>query len=415
MIHTGDTISSVHPANSPVRVAYEAFVGPNHWIYSYDPTALYHAIRPDDPLLAEVGPGTNTIDGNGGNVFTVGPGNQYYLVVTNVNSLDSAIETLLDILPSSVFTGTIEVRNAIDPPDAPGRFDLQVDGVTRESDASNGDTTGPISVPVGTSHSVGELAGTGTSLSDYSSAISCTRNGSQADSGPGSSLSGIAVQADDSVVCTITNTIAAYPRPKGATPVRVSLVPAYEQCAAPNAEHGAPLVFGSCDPPSPISDQLTVGTADANGKGANSTGSVAVSVVPGNPSNLVDDADARVATSITDVRAKSDLSDYTGQVQTVLNVGLTDHQPTANGDEPQTTQDFPFRVTVPCTATVSTAIGSTCSLTTTADTLMPGAVPESKRSIWALHQVQVFDGGPDGDVTTTGDNTLFETQGVFVP
>ena len=37
-IHTGNTISSKHPANSPVRVAYEAFVGPNNWIYSYDLT-----------------------------------------------------------------------------------------------------------------------------------------------------------------------------------------------------------------------------------------------------------------------------------------------------------------------------------------------------------------------------------------
>ena len=98
-VHTGQTISSVHPANSPVRAAYEAFVGPNNWIYSYDLTAVYHAVRPADSLLTEVGPGTNVIDSGGGNVFTLGAGNQYYLSLTNATSLDSAIETLLDTLP----------------------------------------------------------------------------------------------------------------------------------------------------------------------------------------------------------------------------------------------------------------------------------------------------------------------------
>ena len=36
------------------------------------------------------------------------------------------------------------------------------------------------------------------------------------------------------------------------------------------------------------------------------------------------------------------------------------------------------------------------------------------RSIWQLGQVQVFDGGADGQASTT-PNTLFATQGVFVP
>jgi len=99
-VHTGNTISSTHPANSPVRVSYEAFVGPNNWIYSYDLTAIYHAVRPSDPVMPEVGPGTNVIDNSGGNVFTMGSGNQYYLGLTNATTLDTSIETLLDTLPS---------------------------------------------------------------------------------------------------------------------------------------------------------------------------------------------------------------------------------------------------------------------------------------------------------------------------
>src|SRR6266540_6031270 len=60
---------------------------------------------------------------------------------------------------------------------------------------------------------------------------------------------------------------AIHPRPKGATPLRVSLVPAYKQCpnSAPpaNRQHGAPLAVLSCNPPVQASNFLTVGTADA--------------------------------------------------------------------------------------------------------------------------------------------------------
>ena len=61
-----------------------------------------------------------------------------------------------------------------------------------------------------------------------------------------------------------------------------------------------------------------------------------------------------------------------------------------------------------------TTIGSTCSLNTTADAVLPGVVKETRRAIWQLGQVQVFDGGSDGVVSTT-PNTLFLTQGIFVP
>jgi hypothetical protein len=62
----------------------------------------------------------------------------------------------------------------------------------------------------------------------------------------------------------------------------------------------------------------------------------------------------------------------------------------------------------------STTIGSTCSLTTTLDTLIPGAVVERARTILQLGQVRVVDGGPDGD-TATEPNTVFLRQGLFIP
>ena len=82
-------------------------------------------------------------------------------------------------------------------------------------------------------------------------------------------------------------------------------------------------------------------------------------------------------------------------------------------DEPATgSVDFP--ITVPCTGTGDTTIGSTCSITTSFDAVNPGSVTEIKRSIWQLDRIRVNDGGADGLVSTT-PNTLFAVQGVFIP
>ena len=102
-----------------------------------------------------------------------------------------------------------------------------------------------------------------------------------------------------------------YPRPKGATPMRASLVPAYNQCTSPNRVHGPPDFpgnasnpDGSCNPPAQTSGQITVGTPDANGAAANSVGFVRLSVINGNPATTADEADVRYQVSITDVRCK---------------------------------------------------------------------------------------------------------------
>ena len=59
--------------------------------------------------------------------------------------------------------------------------------------------------------------------------------------------------------------ITGYPRPKGASPDHMYLVPAYVECIDPNEQHGPPLAEGSCAPPVRKSAHLTIGTADANG------------------------------------------------------------------------------------------------------------------------------------------------------
>jgi hypothetical protein len=158
------------------------------------------------------------------------------------------------------------------------------------------------------------------------------------------------------------------------------------------------------------------------------TGSVLVKAVAGNPSTTTDEADVKIDTSATDVRCRAPLDaslcpnpdivqrDYSGELQASFGLRITDKDNTPNpgGPGPGTVQDFPFAFTVACQATADNAIGSTCALSTSADALMPGAVKEGERSIWALDKVNVYDGGADGDADTA-PNARFLTQGIFVP
>jgi uncharacterized repeat protein (TIGR01451 family) len=192
-----------------------------------------------------------------------------------------------------------------------------------------------------------------------------------------------------------TTVIARYPRPKGATPLYASLVPAYRQCTEPNTTHGAPLSYGSCKPPAQVSNRLTVGTPDTNGKAANSIGSVVFTVLPG---------DVKETVSITDVRNRGNLGDYTGSLRETSSVRLTDRG-NGPGDNQGTVEEFDFAANVPCAATADTSVGSSCSLSTTFDALMPGTVVAGNRAIWELGQVRLLDASGD----------VFADQGVFVP
>ena len=146
--------------------------------------------------------------------------------------------------------------------------------------------------------------------------------------------------------------INAYPRPVGAYPTRVSLVPAYQPCSTPNRTHGPPLGFGSCNPPSQEPGQLTVGTPDSNGQGAKSVGHLRVTTVTGNPATTADEADVKVLGNITDVRLRSGLSDYTGDLQARLRIQITDkdNTPHPGGPGAATVQEFTQSLPIPCAA-----------------------------------------------------------------
>jgi hypothetical protein len=224
----------------------------------------------------------------------------------------------------------------------------------------------------------------------------------------------VAADADTSLDLYSAGIDSGYARPKGATPLRVSLVPAFAACTAPNRTHGAPLAFGSCAPPAQTSGTLTIGTPDANGGLPQSIGSMRLDVLAGDPSTPADEADVSAVVSITDVRRRSDLADYTGQLRALLDLRITDRWNGSSGADSGTVADTTFPVTVSCAATGDTGVGATCATATTLDAVMPGAVAEGKRAIWQLGAVTVEDGGADGVASTT-PNTVFARQGVFVP
>ena len=214
---------------------------------------------------------------------------------------------------------------------------------------------------------------------------------------------------------------ASHVRPRGATPLRVPLVPPSFQCTAPNSTHGVPLSYPSCSPPrSTQNNYQTEGTPDVNGAGANLVADVVVHVVPG---------DVRFDLNMTDIRCgpntaatvctspnSADGPDYSGNMQLTATARMSDHLNGPSKTEAATLSDIPFPMDVNCTNTASTTVGSACVTHTTANAVVPGAVQAGERIVWQMDKVQVFDGGPDGDIHRgEGSVNLFLTQGLFVP
>lgn len=243
---------------------------------------------------------------------------------------------------------------------------------------------------------------------------------------------------------------ASYPRPKGATPVRVGLIVAYQECTVPNSTHGGPLPDNpsaspnSCTSPAPVqtSNYLTVGTLDANGADANSVGRVRIDVKTTTPEDIL------LKANITDVRCNSttavsgvcnnantdnpNLPDYTGEVAAEIPLRITDNfncnpSPSCGSGssytDPATMEDLGpsnsslgFPVNISCTSTADTTIGASCDAITTMNAVIPGSVQDGHRVNYEVpNAIQVYDGGSDGIVATPADNTLFEEQGYFVP
>jgi Beta-propeller repeat len=201
-----------------------------------------------------------------------------------------------------------------------------------------------------------------------------------------------------------TDPIPGYPRPKGATPISVSLVPAYAACSSPNGTHGAPLSYPSCAPPAQTSGLLTMGTPDANGLAADFIGRVVLRVMAGNPSTIDNEANVGINVDLDGIHRRDTLALYSGKLALEVAVRVTD---ITRGRVTVEDRELPF-ATITCT-------NGSCHDFATLNGALPDAIREGRRAIWQLDQIKVYDPGPDGDPATPGDNVLFATQGVFVP
>jgi hypothetical protein len=215
---------------------------------------------------------------------------------------------------------------------------------------------------------------------------------------------------------------ASHVRPKGASPFRASMVPAFKQCTSPNRTHGGPLVFPSCNPPVQTSDYLTIGSPDANNAGANSIGTVLLRVKTTSPEDVL------INSSGTDIRCRpgtsstvcnspntADGPDYSGELQGNAMIRISDHYNGPTLSEAATVTDIPFPVNGTCANTsTNAAVGGICSVATTANTVVPGSVKDTQRGVVEIQQLQISDGGVDGLVASAG-NTLFSVQGIFIP
>jgi hypothetical protein len=67
-----------------------------------------------------------------------------------------------------------------------------------------------------------------------------------------------------------------------------------------------------------------------------------------------------------------------------------------------------------CSSTADTSIGGSCSVYSSAVAVGPPQSSTPARAVVEMTQLEVFDGGQDGIVSTTG-NTVFMRQGVFIP
>ncbi len=166
---------------------------PTAWIlYANGPTP----ISGPGGVSADVKAGTYALSESGGPAgyaagnWSCGGGSQSGSSVTLTVGQSVTCTINNDDIPAQ-----LTVNKVCNPTSDTGRFNLQIDSITRKADAACGGTTGVVYVNAGT-HTVGETAGTGSTLSDYTTAIggACTSGGV------------ITLSLGQSATCTITNT-----------------------------------------------------------------------------------------------------------------------------------------------------------------------------------------------------------------
>jgi hypothetical protein len=228
----------------------------------------------------------------------------------------------------------------------------------------------------------------------------------------------------------VSSAVATHDHPQAASPIHVAYVPNFRQtisttqCTARgglNSTHGAPLALPSCNPPA-----FAPGTQVH--AGVKAVGGADVTVVPGDtdPGNG-DQADVALVGQATDVRAGSatgpdyDPNPSGADVTSLAKIRISDHFNTTTGQPcaattscPATVQDLDFTVPVACTTTADPTIGSTCAVSTSADTVVPDVTKENKNSIVQVFRLRAKDAGANGVPGDTDDRDA-TMQGIYIP
>jgi Tol biopolymer transport system component len=214
----------------------------------------------------------------------------------------------------------------------------------------------------------------------------------------------------------------SYQHPKSTPAISVGLVPSFRQtisatqCTARGGtpgQHAAPNAVTSCDPPTPVP-----GTSASFG--SDSVASATLTPVAGDPTTLVDEADYAVSVSLTDIEYIVDGSDYFPNLKLLVRLRITDKgncSPPGCGApfyRPGTSSDINLAVPFGCATNADPAIGSTCSINTTADAVTPGFIVESRQTVIDAFRVRVNDAGVNG-LPGDSDDKEFAQQGSFIP
>ena len=116
-----------------------------------------------------------------------------------------------------------------------------------------------------------------------------------------------------------------YPQTERATPLRVSLVPAFNSCGAPTPDATARrLAFPSCNPPAQSSGFLTVGSPTRTIGGQLRSARGRVHRVPGNPSTPADEADVNVTVNVRTCATRPASPTTPGRSEVDSTVQITD-------------------------------------------------------------------------------------------
>ena len=137
------------------------------------------------------------------------PGSPYHMRLIDASEGSGNQDLSLSANAIIIVDATITINKVLSPGADSGLFDLEIDGSTAGTgaDVGNGGTTGAITVAPDVAYTVGETAGTGTVLANYTSVLACLDGADPVTITSNIDTSGSITPTDgQNVICTITNT-----------------------------------------------------------------------------------------------------------------------------------------------------------------------------------------------------------------